>query len=282
MDQEKPLVDSLFDYFYIDTGRLNHWLAQLDDGGVIESFRHSKSIGEDFRNELGMNAVIKGGQSNTQKDNESQERFYSSEWSRPLLLLDLLADGGMIHREIEDAPMGSLVLVSGEIQMFDISLLQNSWDSIKNLVMEQQGIPTHKPKASMNNTQKRALENFEMVGGMLKVLPNNPQIYLRDASGEVVWSALEPDFIIGNPSTLALSNGPFLSGQWHAIGIIDGHKEDGDNSDRLPFGDSDMSNAMSQMMQAVKDAVGRGANSYSITPLMIFRSVESRQTTEGS
>lgn len=277
MDQEKAPVGSLFDYFYIDTGRLNHWLAQMDDSGVIDSFRHSQSQGEDFKSELGMNAVIKGGQSNTQRDNESQERVYNSEWSRPLLLLDLLDDGGMIHRDIQCAPMGSLVLVSGEVQLFDISLMQQSWDLIKNVVMEQQGLPVHKPKNSMNGTQRRAMENFEVIGGMIKILPNQPQIYLRDVSGEVVWAALDPDYIIGNPTALALSNGPFLSGTWHAIGILDGHKEDDHHSPTVPFANTDMSDAMCQMMQSVKEAVGRGANTYSITPMMIFRSVDRRE-----
>lgn len=276
MAQETPNIGSLFDYFYIDTSRLNHWLAQLDDGGVLSSFRRHKSFTEDLRNELGVNAGLKGSQSSNESHQENQERVYDSEWTRPLMLLDLLDRGDMIHRNINEAPVGSLVLVSGPIQIFDISLMQNSWDSIKGLVYAQQNLPD-KPKHSMTRSQRQASEFFDTMGGMLKAMPNSPQIYLKDDSGEVVWSALEPKFISGNPATLALSNGPFLGGKWHAIGILDGHRDDGFEDPPEPFATSEMSDGISQMLQSVKDAVGRGKDAFSMTPLMIFRSITKRE-----
>lgn len=274
MAQETPNIDSLFDYFYLDTDRLSHWLAQLDDGGVLSSFRHSKSFYDGLRNELGINAGLKGGQSSSESHQENQERVYDSEWTRPLLLLDLLSQAEMIQRDINKAPIGSLVLVSGPIQIFDISLLQNAWDSIGGLIFADK-VPK-KAKSSMTRSQRQTVEFYNTMGGLLKAMPNSPQIYLKDASDEVVWASLEPDFIVGNPATLALSNGPFLSGTWNAVGILDGHRDDSSVEQPEAFAKTEMSEGICQMLTAVKDAVGRGHDTFSMTPLMIFRAVTKR------
>jgi len=274
MEQETQGIDSLFDYFYLDGDRINHWLAQLDQDGVLNSLSSKSSKTEGSASNAGFKAGLEGGLASTESFQDAIERTYSSEWSRPLMLLDLLSREGMIHKDINSCPIGSLVQTSGSVQLFDISFIQSGIDVFKRMALADKGINSGKPKGSQKRTHQSEIDHLDMIGEMIKILPNNPQIYIKDSNKQVIWSALEQRHMRVNPTSLSLSNGAFLSGEWHAIGILDGHKDDDLFPPPTPFATSDLSNSICHMLQALKTGIGRGAGTFSMTPLVIFRAIQ--------
>ncbi|CAM4134884.1 hypothetical protein [Kerstersia similis] len=261
-------TDFLFDFLYVDKIRVSSWFAQLFNDGVLTSLKNSTSTTESTvaRVEGGIPAVAKAGASINGALTEQQEHSYNTEWSLPLTLLDALDERGFIHRDAQRASVGSLVLVSGDMQLTDVGMLQRIWDPSIKIMLQEQKV-THQNKASLAALKSQ----FAGFGDAIRAMPPEPQVHLRDADGNAYWASLRPEHMIVNATTLALAHGPFLAGTWYALAVLDARPSLHDTDSMQSINTGELGETMKEVLKLVRRLVGRDEVSSAITPIMIFR-----------
>lgn len=142
VEQDRPSIDSILDFLYVDTERLKVWLAQLDGNGVPTALRSSSAVsqtssdettvgihGEGGKNVLVLKAEVGGSVAGKQAAasavRDVLERQFDASWALPLNVLDRLDETNFIRKSLQDAPIGSVVLVSGTTQILDLDLVKN-------------------------------------------------------------------------------------------------------------------------------------------------------------
>lgn len=268
VEPDSQATDFLFDFLYVDKVRVASWFAQLFNEGVLTGLKNSTVTSESSatRVEGGIAAIAKAGASLNGSLTEQQEHSYSTEWSLPLTLLDTLDGRGFIHRDAQRATVGSMVLVSGEMQLTDVGMLQRIWDPSIKIMLQEQKV-THQNKASL-----AALKNqFAGFGDAIRAMPPEPQVHLRDDDGNAYWASLRPEHMIVNATTLALAHGPFVAGTWHALAVLDARPSMHDTDSMRSINTGELGETMKEVLKLVRRLVGRDEVSSAITPIMIFR-----------
>lgn len=271
MDQDSQNIDFLYDFVYLDRPRAQSWLAQLIAEGVPVSAKYSGAVtrAKMIEGAGGVPGVAAGKATATNSGTDTHERQFNTEWSVPLTLVDMLDGEGFLGRGLDSAQQGSLALVTGRIQLTDIGFLAQVWDAATaNLLAMTK--TTHANKASLD-AQKKHLAN---IGGILKVMPKNPQIYMLTADGGVAWAVLKPEHSIVDTSMLTLTYGANIQGDWHMIAVIDALPDDHEDTAAPP---SPMGGVLArqfpEMLGPMREAVGRSADAYAVNPVAIFRAV---------
>ena len=290
MEQDQQDTGSLYNFLYIDYPRAKSVLAQLFNDGVLtthtKTSQSSQMQGDQVSASSTMSgtaniAVAKGmlgedyGIVNATQTSASSvhEKNYDAIWALPLNLLDSLSERNLINRDISAAKAGSFVIVSGKPRILDIKILQEIWTSATSFMLNQIKI-THSNKGEI----KRQEQNFNDMGGIMKVLPPSPQVYLSDAQGEKIWAALQQDYMVASPSFLTLTYGVSIPEDWYILGILDAkpdefNKTEEDNDDVL----SDLPELMGAALIVLNETralLGRPKSFYGVTPILIFREIK--------
>ncbi|HDX5738004.1 TPA: hypothetical protein ROS75_002150 [Yersinia enterocolitica] len=273
MDQGSRTTASLFDYLYIDKDRVSALTAQLFSTGVITSVKQSSSESDSNKKDVKFKVpIISGGLSAGEAVSRTQERMFDSSWSLPLNLLDKLSETGRIKRNLDEAKLGDLVLVSGMMKVFDAHMVHQFMPTFKKLKLSE--IKNEK-SATKKNSMKEEVKNFENAEEMIKFLPLSTQIDFADSDGNQIWMSVEPSNLTIGMGDIALKYGPFIPGEWNILGFVDAYPGDRlDNPDApYPSNINDLKAAMDSMLLIIKSLMGRSDSSYGMTPLMIFRAV---------
>lgn len=271
MAQDSQNTDSLFDFLYLDQPRISSWLAQLVAEGVPLSAKYgattTRTNGLSIKGSAA--SVVGAEKSGIRGATDAQEVQYSAQWSVPLTLLDMLSENGFIRHDIESAGIGSLVLTSGRIQLFDIEFIQSGWKSITDFFLAQTKV-THANK-SAQDAQRR---EFASMGEVVRIMPRVPQIYLH-SRGAKVWAILKQEHATIDLSTLTLAYGDNIQGQWHMLAVLDAKPDDHLDSHELPLPsmDGDLAKAISLIQAPLRGLVGRSSDAYAVSPIAIFRSI---------
>ena len=300
---------SVFDFLYHDSRRVGSFLSQLDQNGLLTEIRQSehatKGARRGFSANLGASTPITGGGNIgievTPKEGggEALERVYDPFWANARELLDVLEAHGMIQRELGEAPLGSLVLVSGPMNVIDLGFMKNLWSmpSIKKAIKEganqaaepEPELPLNRHSRRTHAKQKRAAaqpqnNETEMLLDVLPALPHALLVTVRSESGMVLARMREEHFV-GEGSDLVLKHGIAIPGNWHMLGILDAQPDLGGMGDLADNAVTDIGNPMNLFFNSmlgqmavvvapvIRIMVGRPANAYGITPLMVFRQV---------
>lgn len=269
MAQDLQNTDFLYDFLYVDKPRVGSWFAQMFDEGVLTTFKRYHRETNSSTGDLsgGVPGVMKGGMSALTGAEEGHERNYSTEWSLPLTLLDALDEHGYIHRRIETAEIGSLVLVSGHVQLTDMQMLQKIWSPAIKIISSDLKI-THSNKTEINKF-KQLLVTF---GEVVNAMPPEPQLYIKNKDGETVWASLKDEHMIINTSTLALAHGAHVQGTWHILAALDAKPDIPEERMVMKaLNTGDLGETMTSVLDLVRTLVGRSHDAYAITPILIFR-----------
>lgn len=269
--QDSQNTDSLFDFLYLNQSRISSWLAQMVAEGVPLSAKYGATTTKTNGLSLKGSAAgfVSGEKSGTHGVSDAQEIQYSAQWSVPLTLLDMLSHNGFINRNIENASAGSLVLLSGRIQLFDIEFIQNGWKAITDFFLAQVKV-THANKGAQDAQRK----HFTAIGEIVRVMPRVPQIYLHTPTGMKAWAILKQEHSTIDLSTLTLAYGNNIQGDWHMVAVLDAKPDDHvDTCPAPPFMGGDLAKAISEIQGPLREIVGRSSDAYAVSPIVIFRSI---------
>ncbi|MBN6742938.1 hypothetical protein JKG47_21095 [Acidithiobacillus sp. MC6.1] len=216
--------------------------------------------------------VIKAWGSLTSSLSEGLERTFDSSWSVPLDVIGRLQSDGYIKQGFSGATFGDMVIVSGGASLLDIGTIKSLWKP--GLEMFSGYLPQ-----STNAERKNAKEfrdNWGKIGQIIDKLPATVQIQISTAGDGRVWGTLNPDHLHVTPDDITMKYGSTVQGIWYLLGIFDARP---DSEENVPHTDGNGSfefqNAILNMMNAIKDMVGRPKDAYGVTPIAVFRKIDS-------
>ena len=272
MDQDCQAVDSLFDYLYLDKERVGYFTAQLFPSGVLSTVKQISSSSEHSLNEL------KGGVSlfNARKNAgdsfaKTQERHFDSSWSLPLNFFDKLHEQGLVATSLENAEIGSLVMVKGHIKLFDVKMAHDVLPIYKDA--KQKELKQTKSPAQKKDIQEE-IYNAKIAADMFSLLPFSTQIELLDDQENIFWMSVKADDLALDVGNLALKYGSRIPGEWYVIGVIDALPDISDETvSESIFPSDEIRGTIDYMLEGIRGMIGRSETSYGMTPLVIFRKV---------
>jgi muconolactone delta-isomerase len=187
----------------------------------------------------------------------------------------------MIERDIAKAGFGQFVLFSGALSIADLTLIKEAWKlpGMQKLLGIEPSPPisrhansSARKKAAEPDTNAFALE-------MLGILPHSVQATLASGSDQV-WASLKADCLAAEPSDLTLKHGFRIPGEWSVVGILDAQPNDWLTDTPTVTAGVDGSQAVNLIFQSLapitRNIMGKPANAYGVTPLLIFREVSAK------
>ena len=299
-EHDEPADASVFDFLYHDSRRVGSFLAQLDQNGLLKEIKQTDKVTKDgkrgFSLTLGGNAPLIGGGTvglqRTPKESgaETLERVYDPFWANARELLDGLEANGLIGRDLINARIGSVVLVSGTMTILDLGMVQALWalPSIQRAVhagaQDEADVPANRqgrranarnqpPPVPINNDAQTLLE-------VLPTLPHSVNVTIASEDG-TTWGGLKEEYFVGTGSDLVLKHGLTIPGEWHMLGVLDaqpdlGSVEDADGDDPAYILFNSVVGQIAKLLSPIiRVMLGRPPTSFGVTPLLIFRDVSS-------
>jgi hypothetical protein len=277
---------SVFDFLYVDAQRISVFLAQFDEYGHLTGLTKTVSTGSNtggtWNAQIAKRDFSDSAQSSVQKQ-------YDQRWMAPLTFLDKTQS--MMKRDLATARIGDLALTSGDLSLFDMSLLEKAWklDFVKKAIVSTMGEQTQSIIQGRNRSERRragkpqeassAQKDAEAGLEFMGILPHLIQATVFDQN-DAVWCILRQEGLTTPANEIFLKHGVSVSGTWNIVGIIDA----------LPDDDIDEVAALQQLVAAnklggmsaafashmvmpVKLMLGRPKESFGITPILIFREI---------
>lgn len=294
---EDQSTDSVFDFLYFDAKRAASLLSQFNEIGHIVSQNRRRSVGHARTSEgqgevsggLAGVASAKGSHKTAEASNSLDESNDGLDpyWTNALSLMDELDGRQMISRDLEKARVGEIVLCEATISIRDLSLLQEmmSIPELTDLIsMQQREKGTNRGK--MDKQTKLMVQVFSK-------LPSGLQLEAVTDDG-TIWATLAEQSLIVGAADLILKHGSDVPGKWHVLGMLDAlprNKGGGQSTSDL----SVIASVFNQLTTMSPEAVltngvrslydslapfgrllmGRRDHQFGITPLLIFRQIES-------
>ena len=282
--QEKDV--SVFDFLYVDVQRISVFLAQFDEYGHLTGLTKTVSAGSTSGGTWNV-TVAKRDFSDSEQS--SIQKQYDQRWMAPLTFLDKTQS--MMKRGLATARIGDLVLASGNLSMFDMSLLEKTWklDSVKKVAVSTMGVDTRsvsqiqsrpeRRKAAKSQQTSAAQTEAEAVFELMGILPHLIQATVFDDKNSV-WCNLRQEGLTTPANEIFLKHGISVSGVWNIVGIIDALPEE-EMDEILALQQNIAANKLGGMSAAfashivmpVKAFLGRPKEAFGITPILIFREI---------
>lgn len=265
----------LVDFLYADRPRLAVLAAQLFDDGHLTALKKSSQTGVDSLMKVngGIPGIAGGETSSTDKVQESIERQFDATWAAPLNVLRELNALGYLDADVEHALLGQVVLVAGAIQVIDLRLIQKMWRPI--MTQESAKAIASAAKADRAKAHKEAKETAGLVE-IVEQLPHTLQFRIR-SGGTACWGTLDPDQMTINPSDLAFKHGASIPGNWKVLGLLDAKPSNSvvDYMTEAVHTQGAVISGMLQILMNLRQMLGRSDSDYGVTPLAIYRTVDS-------
>jgi hypothetical protein len=276
----KQPTDSVLDFLYYDSRRINSFLAQFDPSGHLLQVRQSDSTGGVSTNEsskaMGLTHGLKVDRASASKSTEEEhntfERTYDPLWGNARAFLDYLSERELIKRDLGSAKVGQIVLASGELSIADTQILGKlmTLPSLRNAMNisspKKPGVPV-------------SVGGGDSMVEIFTVLPHSLQARMKSAM-RLIWGCLREDSFVGLPSDILLKYGASVAGTWSMLGILDAPPDQGatvvPNTD-IPskIATEGLVSALTAIGPFARMALGRPNGAFGVTPLLIFREVGS-------
>jgi hypothetical protein len=244
-------------------------------------------------------AVVKGDYK--EGENLTLIRKFDPQWLAPLRFLDLAQD--LIERDISNASLGQIIICQGSVAFHDYRLLlevlkdrairgriTNDANTDYIQTINNLGVTTEEyNKKNAADKQKLRKQAAELIWGVVTSLPLRPQMVLEGEHGRI-WGVLREEGMIMSYDELAITHGPTIPGEWTVVGLLDARRdpppeeapaavptaeEAVPNAPAItsPEGQTTASGGVSGMIRKI---VGRPADTYAVTPLMIYRTLPTK------
>jgi hypothetical protein len=284
MARAREKVDSVCDFLYVDARRIGILISQLDGGddGVVTELSRQVITSSEASGAVSV-AVVKGDYK--EGENVALFRKFDPQWLTPLRFLDLAQD--MIVKDLAAATLGQLVIKSGSLSLLDHSILlkvladrairgglqlesgNDYMQTINSLGVTNEEFATKKPAEK----QKLRRQAAELIWGVIGSLPLRTQMIVDGEAGKV-WGVLREENLVMSYNELAITHGASIPGEWTVVGLLDAGTSDlvADEGAvmALPEGLARATKGVSTMVRKI---VGRPADTFAVTPLIVYRKV---------
>lgn len=286
MARDSQNTASIFDYLYIDHVRIASYLGQLSDHGHLNSTvvedRTKNSVASKF--EAGVSAVgeFRMGFGDNAGSESSAARTYDTLWTNARSILDVLDEEGLIGHDLSNAALGRIVAASGSLSISDLRVLRPMWAPMVSLMGDQIEVPDQfrnrqqrraekgKRKPSTAPVEDSAKGTFlEVMATFLGGMPHTVQGTIEGEAGSV-WFTMTPSRMSPSPEELALEHGDVVPGVWHVIGVVDAMP----GPVTLGGAGAGAAAVTQPFMAQVREQFGRPDAAYGVTPLMVFRKLD--------
>ncbi len=295
----QPESGSVLDFLYQDVRRIGSFLAQINPSGHIQTVKQTLATEESGSTDttasaVGNAVVAKGTLGYTTHEGDvnrdTLERTIDPLWQNAIDLLNLLTDRGLLNRDLDKAGLGSFVLVSGRLLLFDTANAKAAQVSSElrstNLQAVADQILTKgtflklfgdaDPKSLQENQKRaRAKRDTKILMDLLGTLPQSVHAKLKTKSGQLIYSSIQPSGLTMAAVDIAINHGPVIQGEWIIFGIFDA-RPDSSQIDVQKVSDDFRLNDSQVLKSAVgytpmMRQIGRSDSLYGVTPLLIFR-----------
>ncbi|SDI95540.1 hypothetical protein [Salipiger marinus] len=300
--QEEEITDSVYDFLYHDGRRIASLLAQFDPSGHLtqlsegRSARRARDSTTDIMTSGGVPAIAKLQSANKEHVHRAHEeeisRVYDPMWANARELLDQLDGRGLIVRDISSAQIGQIVLFTGDLSIYDLEMLAGIWRAPAMRKFMTKSLPDipEIPKSLRNNatliqaqkavkaTRSAAEDHLNLFSEIIPLLPHTVQSSVSGSNGVKVWSSLEKGGLTVAAGNITLNHGVSIPGEWAILGILDAHPlmdRDVKVRDQTPGGEEMLAKLFEALAPVVRQMLGRPRDAYGVTPLLVFREIES-------
>lgn len=295
-------ADSVFDFLYHDSRRIGSFLSQFDNNGLLTGITQGETAARASKRgwKVGVGAdlpLLAGAKLEVEREpkeggSESFGRSYDPFWTNALTFLDVLEERRLIRPQIEEASLGQFVLVRGWLSVLDLAMFKNAWGLKTIQAAVRAGQPIDAPEGNRQQRRSQGKQepqiakmpsDADLLLDLLSVLPHTVNASVM-TEHETVWAALRDEFLVTPASELVLTHGTSLPGEWAMLGILNGKPDFGAHEhqqkmaeigNELPPGL--VNSAIGMMAQTlapiIRTALGRPANAYAVTPILVFREV---------
>lgn len=272
-------IDSVFDFLYVDHVRIGAFLAQLSALGHVESTTVEDEVTRHTEGKTGLtaNVMVAGGSGEVGAGYQAgtkKSATYNPLWFHARHFLDEVDERKWLMWGIEGAALGTLVLVSGSLEIRDLRLMQGLWQP---LLRGQLSPPENRSQERIRGSRGKSAEDkssqMKAIGDFVAKMPHAVQATLR-TSGATIWFTLDPDRMTVSPENIALKHGFRLTGNWTALGVLDALPDASTiESDAQFTPEPSISAGVGALSAMLRMTLGRGAEEHGITPLLVFRKV---------
>jgi hypothetical protein len=302
----EPDIDSVFDFLYHDSRRIQSFLAQFDDSGVLTGIKQGETASRGGKRgtklEVGGQVALLGGanlgieRGPSEAGAETMERSYDPFWTNARYFLDTIDERGLVHEDLPNATFGQFVKISGYLTVIDLVMFKEAWKLPTVQKMVRKGLPAatqqqqignrHQRRAQGQQPQSSQMDDANLMLELIQIMPHAVHAQILDAKADpmrTAWGALREEFMVTPASEMVLTHGRTIPGDWTMIGILNGGPDLGATHDQqliesrqnLPPGivDSVIGRVAETLAPMVRLSLGRPAGSYAMTPLLIFRQV---------
>lgn len=281
----------VYDFLYCDTRRVGSLLAQFNPAGYLTGQRKTVSSGNATERDGSIGIDLKiikgnfGGGTSSEQGRESEE-IYDPFWTGAITLLDHLEKRNLLKRDMHEATVGQLVLVSGHLLLLDLRVLEAVWQNAKLT------------NYFVGNTAGRTpqeIEDSSLTFEFVKSMPHTVQARIHcpkegDKAASLSWMTLQPSELVIPPNDILMKYGADVPGIWSMLAIKDA------TPDKISPIDPDLQKELATTNWGVaaekrhtttlallaqtlapraRAAMGRPAGFYGVTPIMIFRELMS-------
>jgi hypothetical protein len=290
--------DSVFDFLYHDSRRIQSFLAQFEELGHTQQLRHTAAAARSKGMRHGASAggeipLIAKGQANMERTSsaegrETLERTYDPFWSNARSFLDFLADADILIA-LDQARIGNLVQVTGRLIMIDLLMIQRMiqvpvlrelllsrevTQAVNNI--EKTGLSSAGLAAKEMSTREMTTTAFNYHAELLSLVSSAIHCHIF-GDNFAVWAILNESDLVPSASSLMLKHGVRIEGDWTIVGILDALPGRAEFTDENLGAMIPMIGAVGtlaiQIAQYTRNNFGRPAASGGLTPLLIFRQI---------
>lgn len=271
-------TESIFDILYADTRKIGIYLSQIDPNGILTGIKATAGGSTTMAAEGGASVVVATGKlSGTNTATEGAERAYDPSWVLPITLLNRLDELGFIHRGIESAGIGSLILLKGYLRLIDVAMLKDMWPIIGKHVSSQaatqkQSRGNRKERRAAPDAPPSQVDLTTLGADMLRHLPHAFELHHVSLEG-FCWATLDPASLMISASDIALKHGAVLPGEWHMLAVLDARPGFASEGPWADVPQSQLTEAINQLLILLRGLMGRPSDYHGVTPLILFREI---------
>lgn len=272
MAQESQSIESIFDFFYLDTLKINSFYAQLTGNGAITSRKNTSNTVDDTTGEFSGSVPTIATAKSTFKNSAGlgSEDVFDASVTMPREMIDRLDELGFINYELNENQLGNLLLLKGKLGVVDVAGMKDIIDPAIEFGIGQ--MPDAKPsdKTAKNNLKKI----IAPVTTFMKAIPFALQarFFNEGNMSEEVWMTLSRTEMMNSVHDLNFKHGDIMAGEWYILGVLDAIP----NDQAVKIQETNEINVMVEAFtKMMKEQFGRPSTAFGMTPIAIFRILRS-------
>ncbi|MEB5475989.1 DUF6414 family protein [Acinetobacter pollinis] len=270
MAQESQNIESIFDFFYLDTRKINSFYAQLTGSGAISTRKNISMTLDEKTSEYTGNIKVASGKWGAKNNSGlNSEDLFDASVTMPREMIDRLDELGFINYDLNENQLGNLVLLKGSLGVCDVASMKEVIDPAVQFTMDQ--MPSLKPSEKTAKNQLKKM--MDPLISFMKAIPFALQARFFDKGDfdKEVWMTLNRTEMFNDINDINFKYGDIMAGDWHVLGVLDAIP----NDQSIKVTESnEINEVVENFTKMMKEQFGRPTTAYGMTPIAIFRVIK--------